>query len=120
MSLQLIANVAVLAAIYALVSTGYILVYRVSRVLNLAHGELMMLGGYLLLATASSFGGHPVIAIGAAVGLSLLEASTMYEMPHAGVCGGRGRCGTCRVSVLDGRENLPPPSAVEPSVRNRS
>jgi len=36
MSLQLVANVFVLAAIYALVSAGYVLVYSVSRVLNLA------------------------------------------------------------------------------------
>ena len=38
---------------------GYVLIYRVSRVLNLAHGELMMLGAYLLLTTASLFAGHP-------------------------------------------------------------
>ena len=54
MSLQLVANVIVLAAIYALVSAGYVLVYRVSRVLNLAHGELMMVGAYVLVATAGS------------------------------------------------------------------
>ena len=54
MSLQLVANIVVLAAIYALVSTGYVLIYRVSRVLNLAHGELMMIGAYLLVATAGA------------------------------------------------------------------
>ena len=43
-----------LAAIYALVSTGYVLIYRVSRVLNLAHGELMMIGAYLLVAHRGS------------------------------------------------------------------
>ena len=46
--MQLIVNIIVLAAIYALIACGYVLVYRVSRVLNLAHGELMMLGAYLL------------------------------------------------------------------------
>jgi branched-chain amino acid transport system permease protein len=50
---QLAVNVVVLGAVYALVSAGYVIVYRVSRVLNLAHGELMMLGGYLLLTTAT-------------------------------------------------------------------
>ena len=54
MSLQLVANVIVLAAIYALVSIGYVLIYRVSRVLNLAHGELMMIGAYFLVATSES------------------------------------------------------------------
>lgn len=51
--LQLAVNVVVLGAVYALVAAGYVIVYRVSRVLNLAHGELMMLGGYLLLTTAT-------------------------------------------------------------------
>ncbi len=49
-TLQLAVNIAVLAAIYALISCGYVLIYRVSRVLYLAHGELMMLGAYGLLA----------------------------------------------------------------------
>jgi branched-chain amino acid transport system permease protein len=63
MSLQLVANIVVLAAIYALVSTGYVLIYRVSRVLNLAHGELMMIGAYLLVATAGLFSGNPLLAL---------------------------------------------------------
>jgi branched-chain amino acid transport system permease protein len=63
MSLQLVANIVVLAAIYALVSTGYVLIYRVSRVLNLAHGELMMIGAYLLVATAGAFSGNPLLAL---------------------------------------------------------
>jgi len=75
---QLAVNIIVLSAIYALIACGYVLIYRVSRVLNLAHGELMMLGAYLLLATASSFGGHPVIAIGVAIGLSLLVGVMVY------------------------------------------
>src|SRR6478752_7677381 len=63
MSLQLVANVIVLASIYALVSTGYVLIYRVSRVLNLAHGELMMIGAYLLVSTAGVFNRDPVVAL---------------------------------------------------------
>jgi len=50
----------------------------VSRVLNLAHGELMMLGAYLLLATASLFSGHAVMALGAAVVLSLVVGLLVY------------------------------------------
>ena len=42
--MQLAVNIVVLSAIYALIACGYVLIYRVSRVLNLAHGELMMLG----------------------------------------------------------------------------
>src|SRR5262249_13414157 len=70
--MQLAVNIVVLAAIYALIACGYVLIYRVSRVLNLAHGELMMLGAYMLLATASLFAATPWLAFLAAVGLSLL------------------------------------------------
>ena len=75
---QLAVNILVLTAIYALIACGYVLVYRVSRVLNLAHGELMMLGAYLLLMTASQFGSHWAVAMAAAVGLSGLVGVLVY------------------------------------------
>jgi len=68
----------VLASIYALIACGYVMIYRVSRVLNLAHGELMMLGAYLLLATASLFSGHAAMALGAAVVLSVVVGLLVY------------------------------------------
>src|SRR4051812_39566099 len=78
MSPQLIVNILVLAAIYALLGAGYVLVYRVSRVINLAHGELMMLGAYLLIATASLFAGHPLMAFVAAAVLGLAVGIGVY------------------------------------------
>ncbi len=76
--MQLAVNIAVLAAIYALIACGYVLVYRVSRVLNLAHGELMMLGAYMLMLTAAQFSAYWPAAIAAAVGLSLLTGVLVY------------------------------------------
>ena len=76
--MQLVVNIVVLASIYALIACGYVLIYRVSRVLNLAHGELMMLGAYLLLATASLFSEHPAMALAAAALLSLLAGALVY------------------------------------------
>jgi branched-chain amino acid transport system permease protein len=76
--LQLAVNIVVLAAIYALIACGYVLIYRVSRVLNLAHGELMMLGAYLLLATASMFSGNPLVAFVIALILSLCVGVLVY------------------------------------------
>jgi branched-chain amino acid transport system permease protein len=76
--MQLAVNILVLASIYALIACGYVLIYRVSRVLNLAHGELMMLGAYLLVMTASMFRGNPLAAIAAAVVLSLLVGVLVY------------------------------------------
>lgn len=76
--MQLAVNIIVLASIYALIACGYVLIYRVSRVLNLAHGELMMLGAYMVLATASLFNGHPVVALAAAILLSLAAGALVY------------------------------------------
>ncbi|MGH8692602.1 MAG: 2Fe-2S iron-sulfur cluster-binding protein, partial [Burkholderiales bacterium] len=39
-------------------------------------------------------------------GLSVLELSRLGDVPHAHVCSGRGRCGTCRVRVEAGAQSL--------------
>ncbi|HEX2115227.1 MAG TPA: adenylate/guanylate cyclase domain-containing protein [Alphaproteobacteria bacterium] len=52
-------------------------------------------------------------------GMSILEASQAAGIPHASVCGGRGRCSTCRVRISRGLEQLPPPSSDEQAVLRR-
>lgn len=52
-------------------------------------------------------------------GMTILEASRLHKIPHASVCGGRGRCSTCRVKVLSGLEHIAPPSSAELSVLSR-
>jgi adenylate cyclase len=51
-------------------------------------------------------------------GFSVLEASRFAGIAHASVCGGRGRCSTCRVRVA-GSPALPPASAAEQRVLDR-
>ncbi len=52
-------------------------------------------------------------------GFTILDASRFAGIPHASVCGGRGRCSTCRVRVVDGLRDLPPPSEAERRVLAR-
>ena len=52
-------------------------------------------------------------------GLTLLEISRMNNVAHASLCGGKGRCGTCRVRVLEGMERLPEASEIERKILNR-
>jgi len=52
-------------------------------------------------------------------GFSVLEASRLAGIPHASVCGGRGRCSTCRIRVSQGLLSLPLPSAGELKVLQR-
>ncbi|TNC15183.1 adenylate/guanylate cyclase domain-containing protein [Methylobacterium terricola] len=46
-------------------------------------------------------------------GPTLLEISRANRVPHVSVCGGRGRCSTCRVLVVSGEDHLSPPGAQE-------
>jgi adenylate cyclase len=48
-------------------------------------------------------------------GLSVLEISLLNDVPHAHVCSGRGRCGTCRVRVEAGAPSL---SAIDEQERS--
>jgi adenylate cyclase len=52
-------------------------------------------------------------------GWTVLEASRFARIPHASVCGGRGRCSTCRIRVMGDVRHLPPPSADEIRVLER-
>lgn len=52
-------------------------------------------------------------------GPSVLDISRAARIPHASVCGGRGRCSTCRVRIVRGFESLPPPTAEERRVLQR-
>jgi adenylate cyclase len=53
----------------------------------------------------------PVVRVPA--GMSVLDASRLAGIRHAAVCGGRGRCSTCRVGIRVLRGRVPPPSAAE-------
>lgn len=46
-------------------------------------------------------------------GMTLLEISRSNGIPHTALCGGRGRCTTCRVVIEEDDINLPPPSPAE-------
>jgi adenylate cyclase len=62
---------------------------------------------------------YPDRTIRVARGFSVLEASLINSIPHAHVCGGRGRCSTCRIRVLGDVTGLPVPSAAEQAVLER-
>ena len=52
-------------------------------------------------------------------GMSVLEASLRYNIPHASVCGGKARCSTCRIRVRGDPRALPKPSPREAFVLER-
>lgn len=46
-------------------------------------------------------------------GATVLETLRAHGVPHAAVCGGRARCTTCRIRVIDGLVFLPEPAGLE-------
>ena len=52
-------------------------------------------------------------------GMTVLEALRAARIPHASVCGGRGRCSTCRIHIEQGTDQLPPPQEDEQRVLRR-
>jgi branched-chain amino acid transport system permease protein len=59
---QLLAAVLLLASLYALVALGLNLVYGTMRLLNVAHGELVMLGGYVAYWGFARLGISPLLS----------------------------------------------------------
>ena len=51
-----------LGAIYALIALGYTMVYGIAKLLNFAHGDVIMVGAYAIL-TSLNMTGNPVLAI---------------------------------------------------------
>ncbi|MDH5709334.1 MAG: branched-chain amino acid ABC transporter permease [Hylemonella sp.] len=61
--LELIASGLITGGIYALVSLGLNLQYGLMRILNIAHGEFLMVGAYLTWFVATSFGWSPLAMV---------------------------------------------------------
>ena len=55
-----------LGAIYALIALGYTMVYGIAKMLNFAHGDIIMVGAYAILVTINA-NGHPLLGVVAAV-----------------------------------------------------
>ncbi len=55
-----------LGAIYALIALGYTMVYGIAKMLNFAHGDIIMVGAYAILVTINA-NGHSLLGVVAAV-----------------------------------------------------
>ncbi|MEN9762705.1 MAG: hypothetical protein RI906_2531 [Pseudomonadota bacterium] len=61
--LELLASGLITGGIYALVALGLNLQYGLMRILNIAHGEFLMLGAYLTWAAQTGLGLNPIIML---------------------------------------------------------
>ena len=61
--IELIASGLITGGVYALVALGLNLQYGLMRILNIAHGEFLMVGAYLTWLMQTSFGWHPLVMV---------------------------------------------------------
>ena len=52
-----------LGSVYAIIALGYTMVYGIAKMLNFAHGDIIMIGGYVSFVAVSSLGLNPWIAM---------------------------------------------------------
>ncbi len=52
-----------LGSVYAIIALGYTMVYGIAKMLNFAHGDVIMVGGYLCFIGMSSLGLPTVVAV---------------------------------------------------------
>ncbi len=52
-----------LGSVYAIIALGYTMVYGIAKMLNFAHGDVIMVGGYAAFSMMMYYGGNPVTAV---------------------------------------------------------
>lgn len=52
-----------LGSVYAIIALGYTMVYGIAKMLNFAHGDVIMIGGYVSFVAMTSFGANPIFSV---------------------------------------------------------
>src|ERR1700676_251281 len=78
--LQLMLNGLMLGLIYALIAVGLALIFGVLEIINFAHGEFLMLGGYAMALSLPLFGLSYWPALVVAVLTTSLVGGVLYEV----------------------------------------
>lgn len=70
-----------LGGIYAMIALGYTMVYGIAKMLNFAHGDIIMVGGYTLFVTLGLFG-NPILPIVIAIIICGLLGVIMEKLAY--------------------------------------
>src|SRR3954447_22149533 len=76
--MEFAAAVVILTCTYALLAAGVVILYKAARVVNFAHGELAIVGGYVFYSASLMFGGSLWLAVAAALIFSIVMGVVIY------------------------------------------
>ncbi|HCI73646.1 MAG TPA: branched-chain amino acid ABC transporter permease [Lachnospiraceae bacterium] len=71
-----------LGSVYALIALGYTMVYGIAKMLNFAHGDVIMVGGYMVYFTFCSRGWNPFLAVLFAMAVCTLLGITIERVAY--------------------------------------
>ena len=71
-----------LGGVYALIALGYTMVYGIAKMLNFAHGDIIMVGGYVIYVIMLRFGGGAIPAVLAALAACCLLGVTVEKIAY--------------------------------------
>lgn len=71
-----------LGSIYAIIALGYTMVYGIAKMLNFAHGDIIMVGGFTTFTVVSTMGGNPILGILAAVVVCTVLGVTIERVAY--------------------------------------
>lgn len=72
-----------LGSIYAIIALGYTMVYGIARMLNFAHGDVIMIGSYLVFITVSTMGFPTILGIIIAMVVCTLLGMTIEKVAYS-------------------------------------
>ncbi|MGN0514007.1 MAG: branched-chain amino acid ABC transporter permease [Lachnospiraceae bacterium] len=71
-----------LGSIYAIIALGYTMVYGIAKMLNFAHGDVIMVGGYVIFIAVSNMGLNPIVSIILAMILCTILGITIEKIAY--------------------------------------
>ncbi len=71
-----------LGSIYAIIALGYTMVYGIAKMLNFAHGDVIMVGAFVSFFAAGSFGLPPVVGLLLAMAVCTLLGITIERLAY--------------------------------------
>ncbi len=66
---------------YAMIALGYTMVYGIAKMLNFAHGDIIMVGGYMIFVTMAAVG-NPLIGLAAAALFCVVLGITIEKVAY--------------------------------------
>jgi len=71
-----------LGSVYAIIALGYTMVYGIAKMLNFAHGDVIMIGGYVVLTAITSAGVNPYLAVLIAMAVCTVLGMTIEKIAY--------------------------------------